>query len=535
MRRDFRALAGGPFDLLVVGGGIYGAWTAYDAALRGLRVALVEKDDWASGTSSGSSKLIHGGLRYLESLRFGLVRAGLDERRRLWRLGPHRVHPLRFAVPLYAGDRVGRLRMGLGLWLYDRLAGAGQPVGPHRFAGREELLRELPLGPAGLAGGFVYGDCGTDDARLTLEIVCGAGEAGAVAVHRARATSLVVERGRVAGARVEDRLTGESVEVRAAVTACCTGAWSTDLCGPAGDVPLRLTKGVHLVLPSLGTDLALLLPSNDDRRVVFVLPWYGRTLLGTTDTDYDGDPDAVRVEARDVGYLLDLANRALGGVRWRRSDVLGSSAALRTFPRTSAAAPSSLSREWVVARPRAGLLVSVGGKLTSARADAAALVDRVFDESGRRAVPCATAERPLPWCPAGAFDGWTAGAVLRARSAGLDEETARCALSRHGARIDAVLARIESDPGLARRIVPDAPFCRAEVVHAVAAEMALDLQDVLRRRVPLALVARIPGAALRDAADLAGRVLGWTAARREREIADFAAAGNAPETDLETA
>jgi glycerol-3-phosphate dehydrogenase len=177
MERDYQKLKQGPFDVLVIGGGIYGAWVAYDAALRGMKVALVEKHDWAAGTSSASSKLIHGGLRYLEYSRFGLVRKGLDERKRLWELGPHRVRPLRFVMPLYAGSRVGRMRLKLGLWLYDRLARGEQPVPPHEQLTGEDLAQSYDfLETHGLRGGFTFGDCVTDDARLTLEIVDGAQE-----------------------------------------------------------------------------------------------------------------------------------------------------------------------------------------------------------------------------------------------------------------------------------------------------------------------------------------------------------------------
>ena len=218
MKREFEKLRTGPFDLLVIGGGIYGAWIAYDAALRGLRVAIVEKEDWAAGTSSASSKLIHGGLRYLEHRHFGLVRRALDERRRLCRLAPHRMAPLRFVLPVYEGARAGRLRLKLGLWLYDRLGGKRQPVPRHESLARADFQRDYPfIEQDRLRGGFTYGDVVTDDARYTLEIVDGAIGAGVVAVNRAEAHGLLQEFGRVAGARIEDRETGKRIEVRATV------------------------------------------------------------------------------------------------------------------------------------------------------------------------------------------------------------------------------------------------------------------------------------------------------------------------------
>ncbi len=530
MKRDFDQLRSGPFDLLVVGGGIYGAWTAYDAALRGLRVALVERNDWASATSSASSKLIHGGLRYLEQGRLGLVRKTLHERRRLAALGPHRVRPLGFLLPVHRGDRVGRTRLGLGLWFYDRLAGRDQPVPAHSVLGREELLRRADLVPDGLRGGFAFGDCVTDDARLTLEIVWGAHAAGAVTLNRVEATRLLVTHGRVGGALVEDREGGGSAEVRALATACTAGPWIGALgasCAGA-QIATRLTKGVHLVLPGREQDEALVLSSNDDGRIVFLIPWYGRTLLGTTDTDYVGDARDARVEPADVTYLLERTRRALRSPRWSESDIVASFAGVRTLPATGDARPSDVTREWSLAEPAPGLLLSLGGKLTSARADAAAIVDRVLERAGwpRRRPP--TADLPLPWCPPVPFEAWRTAATRAGVELGLDEETARTCAGRHGSRLGRVLQRLRREPDLARRIVADAPFCRAEIVHAVEEEMARSLEDVLRRRVPLLLLSRPTSQALADAAALVGERLGWDAARRRQETDALALGRAAP-------
>lgn len=522
MKRDFAQLGGGPFDLLVVGGGIYGAWTAYDAALRGLRVALIEKDDWAGATSSASSKMIHGGLRYLEHGQLGLVRKTLIERRRLARLAPHRVRPLRLLFPAYRGDRVGRSRMRIGLWFYDRLAGPDQPVPPHRWLERDELLPLVDIEPAGLRGGFAFGDCRMDDARFVLEIVDGAHRAGATAVNRAMARELLVERGRVGGAAVEDRESGVTLEVRAMATVCCAGPWTSGLSGsaePSLGVATRLTKGVHLVLPGLDNDDALVINSNDDARIVFLIPWYGRTLLGTTDTDHAGNPSEVRVEAADVVYLLERVNRTLKKPRWTEADVIGSFAGLRTLPVTSDSHPSNVTREWRLAEPMDGLLVPVGGKYTSARADAAAIVDRVLKRAGWPVRVSPTEDRPFPWCPAAPFEAWAVETVREAVSLGLDGGTAQTCALRYGRRIDRIFALVRDNPDLARRIVPDAPFCRAEIVHAVREEMARSLNDVVRRRIPLVLVSRPDEETVRDVAALAGEQLGWSDARCRDEVA----------------
>jgi glycerol-3-phosphate dehydrogenase len=525
VKRDFDQLDAGPFDLLVLGGGIYGAWTAYDAALRGLRVALVERDDWAMGTSSASSKLIHGGLRYLEHAELGLVRKTLDERRRLCRLGPHRVRPLRFLMPVYRGDRVGRARLRVGLWFYDRLAGRDQPVAPHRALAARELLGRVALEPHDLRGGFSFGDCVTDDARLVVEIVDGAWRAGATALNRAAARRLRIERGRVVGAAIEDRETGRTTEVRALATVASVGPWIAELTAAAGaPVATRLAKGVHLVLPSVGLEEAIVLSSNDDARIVFLIPWYGRTLLGTTDTDHRGDPGDVRVTDEDVAYLLERSNRVLRAPRWGAGDVIASFAGLRTLPSSAASHPSRVTREWSLVEPAEGLFVPVGGKLTSARADASRIVDRVVRRMGwSRVRPAPTLERPFPWAPTGPFDAWLERAIGAAVALGLDVETARHCALRHGSRLDEVLAHVRDAPDLGRRVVAGAPFCRAEAVHAAREEMARSLGDVLRRRLPLLLLAPPDAAALRDAAELVGRELGWDDGRRRDEVAALSA------------
>ncbi len=522
MRRNFEELNRGPFDLLVVGGGIYGCWIAYDAALRGLRVALVEQSDWAAATSSASSKLIHGGLRYLEYGHFRLVKKTLDERRRLSRLAPHHVQPLRFILPVYSGDRVGKTRLKLGLWLYDRLAGSDQPVPPHRsWSGRDLKRRFKFLNPDGLRGGFSYGDCQVDDARMTLELVDGAVQAGVAAVNRARATSLLMSDGRVVGATVEDLETGRRIDLQAEVTVNCTGPWTRNLIAgvdPDRAPSTRLTKGVHLVLPGLPVDDAFLFSSKADKRIVFLIPWYGRTLLGTTDTDYHGDPADVRVERADVTYLLSVANRAIGEIGWQEADVIAAYAGLRTLPDAKGIAPSAVSREWILDQPLPGLLSTIGGKYTSARADSAVAVDRVLETLGRDSVDSPTKSLPLPWAPQGRIAKWSRTTLSRGLGLGLDEAAIGNLIRRYGTRIDAIFEIIADQPDLAHRLVPDLPFCVAEIVYAVTGEMAGSLEDVLRRRVPLLLLCRLPEPTLRALADLVGELLSWSSERRADEV-----------------
>ncbi len=522
MKREFQRLEGGPFDVLVIGGGIYGAWVAYDAALRGLSVALVEKEDWAAGTSSASSKLIHGGLRYLEHWRFGLVRKALRERELLARLGPHRVYPLRLGVPLYSGGRMGRLRLKAGLWLYDRLAGADLVVDRHRMMGAAEFLEAFPfVKKEGLKGGFVFGDCQTDDARFALEIVDGAQRAGAVAVNGVEAAALLRDGTRITGATVRDRETGTSVDVRARMTVNCAGPWIRrvlDGIEPPVDTQVRLSKGVHLVLPPLPSRDALLLTSAIDGRVVFLLPWYGKTLLGTTDTDFQGSLECVSADSTDSTSLLAEANRVLAGPPWEERDVVARFAGLRVLPRTEERSSADVTREWFLLEHGEGLISSMGGKYSSARVDAASLVSRVLQQLGRAPGPCPTDDLPFPWRPPDAFAGWAGRVLERGVGVGLDELAAASCRMRHGNRVDRLLDLIEQRPEWARRIMPEAPFCLAELAFAVTDEMARTLEDVLRRRVPLLLVARVPEYVLEEVADIVGDLLGWTPERRRREI-----------------
>ena len=515
MRRDFSALQGA-FDLLVCGGGIYGAWTAYDAALRGLKVALVEQSDWAGATSCSSSKLVHGGLRYLETYDFRLVRKALKERARLLRNAPHRVWPLRFGVPVYDDSRNGALKLKAGLTLYDLLAGFPGREMEHRGFGRAGFLQHFPfLAAQGLRGGFTYGDAQTDDARLVLELVAGAQAAGAVCVNYARLETWEEERGKVCGATVRDCESGRRVKVHATQCVDAAGAWIAQT--PEGRDWCRLSSGVHLVLPALPSGEAILLTAPCDGRVFFIIPWYGRTLLGTTDIDYAGDPARVAVEVRDIDYLLTAANRYLG-TAWTHTDVIGSYAGLRVMKRSDAAHPSAASRDWELKTDSKGLLHSVGGKLTSAREDAAAIVDAVYRRLGRTAA-CATAVRALPWKPQQVFASWQEALAIRAQLAGVDEESARWLLRRHGARSEDVLRIAEAAPQHAARLLPDLPFIGADLLFCARDEMVLHLPDLLRRRLPLLILARLDEAALRRLAALVAPELGWDTGRIEQEVA----------------
>lgn len=466
---SLRRLGSEEFDLLVVGGGITGAGIAQDAAQRGLRTVLVEKGDFASGTTQSSTKLLHGGLRYLEQFQFRLMYEALHERNRLVRLAPELAEWLPFLIPIYGGGwRVWRVR--IGLLLYDLLA--GRPAGRvHRRIGREEALELAPfLDPTGLRGAFLYYDCRTNDTRLTLAVLRSARGAGAVTANYCRVLEFVEEGGRLRGAVVRDEVGGREFAVRARCVVNATGVWADDVASLAdrgGPARLRPSKGVHLLVPAerLGAGgAAVLAPSpHGDGRYIFVVPWQGAVLLGPTDTPYAGDPDEVEVAADDVAYILTAVNRLFPGLHLTTEDIIGTIVGLRPLIAAEAATTSQLSREHRIWEGESGLISIAGGKLTTYRTMAAEVTDVVLRRLGREVVPCRTGETPL-------------------------EDRDR--------EIEAALLR--EHPELAEPIVPGGEERGVGVAYAAREEMAVYPDDYLRRRTPLALVAPERAAALRE-------------------------------------
>jgi glycerol-3-phosphate dehydrogenase len=508
------------FDLLVIGGGINGAGIARDAALRGLRVALVEQSDFASGTSSRSSKLIHGGLRYLEQGEVRLVLEATRERERLRRLAPHLVRPMRFVYPVYADAAVGRVKLAAALWAYDLLAGI-RNVRRHRMLGAAATHRAEPmLRTEGLRGAGEYWDCWTDDARLVLETLLSARDEGAVAVSYARVVELVKEADRVVGARVSDRLGGRKLVVRARAVVNAAGPWVDAVTAMDAPAPQRLrpTKGVHIVVPRarLGHEAAIVLHAVQDRRVMFVIPWDECSLIGTTDTDHPDGTMPPTVEPEDVAYLLDSVNHYFPAADVHPRDVVSAFAGLRPLvapPAGRDASPSAVSREQEIFVSRAGLITIAGGKLTTYRVVAEQVVDRVAERlirtvDGRPIGRSRTADLPLP-------GGSTPPETLAAAAAASDGHgVARDVIDhlagRYGGRLDAVLGVVAKDRALGAPVMAAQPDPRAEVVAAVEAELAVTLEDVLRRRTQLALFDPAGGIAVADevAALMANR-LGW--------------------------
>jgi glycerol-3-phosphate dehydrogenase len=495
------------FDVLVIGGGIYGAWTAYDAAQRGLNVALIERDDWAAATSSSSSKLIHGGLRYLEHYDFALVRDALVERRRLHRLAPHLVRPLPFVMPVWKGPRASMLMLSAGLTLYDFLGGRGQPVPWHRRYSAAALLKQFPyVDPERLLGGFAYGDCQEDDARMTLTVVAAAQGAGALVANRVAALELLEHEGVVTGARVHDRLTDDTFEVRARVTVNAAGPWAPQLLGAAAPRVKRV-KGIHIVVPAIpGCDVAFLLTAKDGR-VFFVIPFYGRTLIGTTEEEI-ADPDRIAATDDEVRYLLAGVHNGLPGVNWSFDDVLARYAGVRTLQAEDTESLAAVTREFTVLEPRRGVVMPLGGKFTTARCDAIEVADRIEQQLGRARTPSRTAHQPLPGAPEEEFERWQSAMIPLLKQRGVDSACATALTLRYGTRIGRIAELIQEEPRWAQRLSPSTTLVVAEAILAVRDEMALSLEDVIRRRVPLALLERIEGFRIKELADLLAPQLG---------------------------
>ena len=521
------AMAADPVDLLVVGGGITGAGIARDAAMRGLRTALVDKGDFGSGTSGRSSRLIHGGLRYLEQGGWRLVLEASRERRTLLSIAPHLVWPRSFLFPIHAGGRLPLWKLAAGLWLYDLLA-LFRNVRMHRVLSKRALRRAEPsLRSHDLKGGARYYDAQCDDTRLTLANVRSAHEHGALVANYAAVERLAVADGTVRGAHVVDRLNRRQLTVRALAVVNATGPWSDQLRGADGILPLlRRTKGAHVAVPRsrLGNHEAIALTSPIDGRVMFILPWGDLSYIGTTDTDTTDEPDTVRATAADVIYLLRSANAYYPEARLQSSDVVSTWAGLRPLLRADhAASPSAVSREHRVVDSPSGLISIVGGKLTTYRVMAAQVVDHVARRlqrlDGRPLSPRAsTHKEPLP----GGAAHDLAILAQEIEREGFTGEVAEHLVRRYGSEAPAVARLARSDVALRRPIVPGHPALRAEMVHAIRREMAVTLSDLLVRRTHVFY--ETPGHAVAEApelVELAAEELGWDAARKAVELTAY--------------
>ena len=550
---NLQRLADEQFDVLVVGGGITGAGVALDAASRGLRTALIERDDFASGTSSKSSKLVHGGLRYLQNGDVRLVYEALTERQRLRKNAPHLVKILPFLIPIFSKDglinpKVARA-MGSAMWMYDLTGGAR--IGKiHQRLRKEQAVEYMPTLPVErLAGAYLYYDAQADDARLTLTIArTAAHEFGAVVANGCTVTGFVKDAaGRVAGADIE--ADGRTFVVRAASVVNATGVWADDVRAlDEGRHPgsLRPAKGVHITVPwsKVQNRIAVVVPVPKDKRSVFVVPWggvdgeYEFTYIGTTDTDYEGSLDDPQCTAEDVEYLLKAINFSVNS-SVRADDILGSWAGLRPLVKSATSGRTAdLSRRHRVARSDSGLISITGGKLTTYREMAADTVDEVIDVLGRDAARHTSRRSRTKRLHLRGADGYES-----ARKAAAQDATLAHLLDRYGNEAGAVLALADHDASLRDPLISGLAYLRAEIVYAARHEMARSVDDVLSRRTRARLLARdASAAAADDVAALMARELGWDAAERQRQAAAYRAivehersAAHLPETALEAA
>lgn len=477
MRRDLEKLKRQTFDLLVIGGGINGAAIAHLSTLRGLKTALIEKKDFASGTSSKSSKLIHGGIRYLENFQFKLVREALRERYFHVKKVPHLVQPLPFVIPVYEGDRRPLWLMKLGVFLYDLLAGTRR-TGSHQTMSPEALIKMEPgLRREGLLGGVLYYDAIMDDARLCLENVLSADQKGAACANYLEVTAFLKENGRVAGVQVQDVLAqpgqAQRFEIRAKRVVCCAGAWTNGLLtldDPQAEPRIRPTKGVHLITHKKISNNALLIPAKRDNRIFFVIPWKGGTMIGTTDTDFNGSPDRVEADNSDIDYLLTEAGRVFPEAGLSREVVDVTFAGLRPLLKQGGAA-SSVSREHEITETPSGLLFVTGGKYTTYRAVAEDFVSRLISGPNIENL-----------FGSGVLES---SETLAARFS-VSPGTAQYLLEKYGARAVDVLALVKKDPALGKQITAAHPAIFAQIAYSQEVEMAQTVEDVLARRLTLA-------------------------------------------------
>ncbi len=519
--RSLRRLGEGEFDVIVVGGGATGAGCALDAASRGLSVALVEARDFAAGTSSRSSKLIHGGLRYLEQLEFHLVREALRERSLLLNtICPHLVTPVSFMYPLT--HRVWeRAYLGAGMLLYDELGGH-RGMRRHRHLGRRGALRIAPaLRPDSLIGALQYDDCRVDDARHTLALTRTAAHFGAAVVNAASVIGFRQESGRVTGVTVRDHLGGGEVDVAAQCVINATGVWTDELqqmVGERGKFHVTASKGIHLVVPRdrLQLDTGLILRT--ERSVLFVIPWARHWLIGTTDTEWKLDKAHPAASRADIDYVLDRLNAVLDQPLGY-DDVQGVYAGLRPLLSGESENTSRLSREHAVAVPVPGLVAVAGGKYTTYRVMARDAVDAAVRAMDRRVAPSATHVTPL--IGADGFQAmWNARARLSAGS-GLHVARIEHLLRRYGNRTIELIELIEGRRELATPLPGAEDYLAVEALYAASHEGALHVDDVLARRTRISIESWDRGeAAAEPVARLMAEVLGWSEEDIAREV-DF--------------
>lgn len=516
------------FDLTVIGGGITGAGIAFDAASRGLTVALIEKRDFASGTSSRSSKLIHGGLRYLEQFEFSLVRESLHERATLTKIAPHLARPLQFLVPVYSRNHPSplgsnKLKLRAGLWLYDLLAGR-RNIESHRWIDKKEALQICPhLDAEDLRGAFLYSDCLTDDARLVIEVIKSAAAYGARMANYTAVLSLEKTKDRISGVHIQDLINGEQFSIRSQFVVNATGVWGGEISRmdqAASEIRLRPSKGIHIILPAerLPIKTAALIPSLGEQRFLFVIPWLDRIVIGTTDTDYKGDRENPVAEEAEIARIVESAAQAFPRANLSISDVISSYAGLRPLVGGNSNNTKDLSRKDQIIESQSGLISIMGGKLTTYRHMAERVVDKVVTKIEDRPIsPCST-EKILLAGGAPPVDSQRQIGQLTEEYR-VSAETVQHLMGSYGGNYRKVLdITLESEESKSR-LVEDLPHIEAEVIYSARAEMIATVEDFLSRRTRIRLLAVDQGKSCEErVARLMGRELGWSVQEIEDAI-----------------
>ena len=518
------ALATEEFDILVIGGGVNGVGVALDAVTRGLKVALVESQDFAAGTSSRSSKLIHGGLRYLEQYDFKLVREALHERELMVSTQcPHLVKPVSFLYPLTEKVRE-RTYVGAGLALYDALRGFKRALPSHKHLTGKTIANISPsLRQDIITGAIRYFDAQVDDARHTMMIARTAARHGAVMATGVRVDDLQRSGKKVVGVTATDLQSGKSLNISAKATIMCAGVWSDELHEKFGLTPgysVAMSKGVHIVVPQSAINSKDGIILKTAVSVLFLIPWGDKWIVGTTDTPYEGDRAKPLATQEDVQYILDQANRVLEP-KLKSEDILGVFAGLRPLvANNSKSSTTKLSREHTVDRPAPGFVSLAGGKYTTYRVMAKDAVDLAVLDL-RRIVSDSVTER-LPLIGADGYFALTQQVSAIARENDLSEATVKHLLDRYGSLLSEILEIVAADETMAERLIPDLPYIKAEILHAASHEGALSVEDVLLRRTRISFEAGDSGASVADeVAHIIGSVLNWNASDRKDSVQSF--------------
>jgi glycerol-3-phosphate dehydrogenase len=536
MKRDIKAMSGRQYDLVIIGGGITGAAVAWDASLRGLSVALFEKDDFAHATSSATSKLIHGGLRYLKNFELGLVRESLSERRIMEIISPHFVHPIPFIVPLYGHGMESRLPFQAALSVYDLLAydkedlkDKDKRIKNHSMLSGDQVKKLIPgVHTKGLNAGAIYYDCQMScPERHVLDFILSAADYGADVANYAQVTDILKNRGSVVGVKIVDRLDGSRYDIMGKVVVNVTGPWGDITLGMLHrkDVEKKLirSKGIHLITRPLTKDYSAVLRTQEGRHF-FIIPWRGCSLIGTTDRLYKGDPDHFKVSEEDIQGLVDDTNENFPGAKLKRSDVLYFYGGLRPIvEKDTDIDVYDASRKYEIYDHEKddnvkGIITVIGGKYTTSRNLARQVVDMIYAKIGKDPAECQTDTTPLYGGATGPFARYV-DKELKKHAKQYAAGVVQNLVHQYGTEHGRVLAVADKDDSLKEPVAKGRPDIMAEVTYAVTDEMAVHLDDVVFRRTGLGTIGNPGDKALAKCADAMGRLLGWSKEQTKKEIA----------------